>query len=137
MKNTVLNLLIFGFIFTSQLLYAQQADKKSYSVNCSTWDCLEENKNKGAIVKGVFQKYTPNKTGKGANHMFWDWELVLADSNSVPVESTYNEINYKYFEGKKVAIKGTIFYGIVIGSAEGQNATGFRIDPIGIDEIKK
>jgi len=137
MKNTVLSLLIFGFIFTGQLLYAQQADTKSYSVNCSTWDCLEGNKNKGAIIKGVFRKYTPNKTGKGANHMFWDWELVLADSNAVPVESTYNEINYKYFEGKKVAIKGTIFYGIVIGSAEGQNARGFRIDPIGIDEIKK
>lgn len=137
MKNTVLSILIFGFLFTGQLLYAQQVDKKSYSVNCSSWDCLEKNKNKGAIIKGVFRKYTPNKTGKGANHMFWDWELLLADSNAVPVESSNEEIKYKYFEGKKVSIKGTIFYGIIIGSSEGQNATGFRIDPLKIDEIEK
>ena len=45
---------------------AQQVNKKSYSVNCSTWDCLEKNKNKDAIIKGVFRKYTPNKTKRRA-----------------------------------------------------------------------
>jgi len=117
---------------------AKQVNKKSYSVNCSTWDCLEKNKNKDAIINGVFRKYTPNKTGKGANYMFWDWEIMLTDSFTVPV-STYNEINYKYFDGKKVLIKGAIFYGIIIGSADGhgQNATGFRIDPIEIKVTEK
>ncbi len=116
---------------------AQQVDRKSYSVSCSTWDCLEKNKNKDAIIKGVFRKYTPNKTGKGANYMFWDWEIMLTDSFAVPVKSSFNEINYKYFDGKKVLIKGTIFYGIIIGSADGQNATGFRIDPLEIKETGK
>jgi uncharacterized protein YcfL len=115
----------------------QQVNRKSYSVNCSTWDCLEKNKNKDATIKGVFRKYTPNKTGKGANYMFWDWEIMLTDSFAVPVKSTLNEINYKYFDGKKVLIKGTIFYGIIIGSADGQNATGFRIDPAEIKEAEK
>jgi hypothetical protein len=132
-KNTFLILLTFGLIFTTPLLKAQQVNDKSYTVHCSTWDCLEKNKNSEAIIKGVFRKYTPNKTGKGANYMFWDWEILLTDSFAVPVKSTNNEINYKYFEDKNVLIKGTIFYGIIIGSSEGQNATGFRIDPVGIE----
>jgi len=133
MKNTIIILLILA----AQLLNAQQENIKIYSVNCNTWDCLVKNKNKDAMVEGVFRKYTPNKTGKGANHMFWEWEIMLSDSTAVPVKSTYNEINYKYFEGKNVLIKGNIFFGIIIGSAEEQNATGFRIDPVKIEEVKK
>jgi hypothetical protein len=110
--------------------------EKQYTINCSTSDCLEKNKNKEAIVTGIFQKFTPWTTGKGADHPFWDWEILLADSTAIPVKSTYDEINYKYFEGKKVNIKGVIFFGIIIGCEEGQNATGFRIDPVGIEEVK-
>lgn len=137
LKNTFLVLLILGPIFTVQPINAQQVNTKSYSVNCNTRGCIEKNKNNDAIIEGVFQKYTPNKTGKGANHMFWEWEIVLSDSFAVPVNSTYDEINYKYYEGKNVLIKGNIFYGIIIGSAEGQNATGFRIDPVKIEEAEK
>ena len=136
MKNLFLVLITFGLSFIVQLINAQQVNTNSYSVNCNTWDCLENNKNKEAVIKGVFRKYTPNKTGKGANYMFWDWEILLSDSFSVPVKSTYNEINYTYFEGKKVLIKGTIFYGVVIGSSEEQCARGFRIDPVKIEEDK-
>lgn len=113
-KNTFLILLTLGLIFTTPLLNAQQVNDKSYSVHCSIWDCLEKNKNSDAIIKGVFRKYTPNKTGKGANYMFWDWEVLLTDGYAVPVKSTNNEINYKYFEDKNVLIRGTIFYGLYL-----------------------
>ncbi len=106
-------------------------------IECSTWDCLEKNKNQEAIISGVFQKYTPNEAGKGANHLFWDWEIRLADSLKVPVKSTDEGIDYTFFEGRTVSIKGTVFYGIIIGSADGQNATGFRIDPVEIEEKKE
>lgn len=130
-------LILVGIIFTLQTINAQTKDSNLNSANCSTWDCLEKNKNQMAVISGIFQKYTPNTSGKGANHMYWDWEIMLSDSLSVPVKSTYQEINYKAFEGKKVLIKGTVFYGIIIGTSGGQNATGFRIDPIEIEEIKK
>jgi hypothetical protein len=117
--------------------HAPQATQKSDVVHCTTWDCLEKNKNKAAVIEGVFRKYTPNKTGKGAMQLFWDWEIVLKDSLAVPVKSTNTNINYDSFKGKKVLIEGTIFYGIIIGSVEGQNATGFRIDPMEIKELKK
>jgi hypothetical protein len=136
MKNKLLITTVIGLIYTLQPLYAQQMKTKFDSVNCSTWVCLEKNKNKVAIIEGHFQKYTPNKIGKGANQMFWDWEIMLTDSFAVPVGSTNDEINYKIFEGKKVVIEGTIFYGIIIGSSEGQNAKGFRIDPVVIMEKK-
>ncbi len=135
MKNKFL--ILVGLLFTIQIIKAQSVNTNVNCVHCSTWDCLEKNKNQKAIIKGVFQKYTPNKTGKGANHMFWDWEIMLEDGLTVPVKSTYGKINYQSFEGKKVAVKGTIFYGIIIGSADGQNATGFRIDPTGIEETRE
>ena len=130
-------LLVIALLFGIHISRGQQAQDKKYSLHCNTFDCLEKSKNKEAVIKGTFRKYTPNKKGKGANTMFWDWEILLGDSIAVPVKSTYDEINYKYFEGKKVLIKGVIFYGIIIGDKEGQNATGFRIDPVGIETAEK
>jgi len=130
---TILFITLFVNPFTASVSKAQQANNKTYAVNCSTWDCIEKNKNKDVTIKGAFRKYTPNKTGKGAQQMFWDWEIVLDQDLAVPVKSTNNKINYAYFEGKKVLIKGNIFYGIVIGHAGEQNATGFRIDAVEIE----
>ncbi len=126
-------------IIASFSLYGCSQPEKQYTIKCNTWDCLEKNKNKEVIVTGTFQKFTPWTSGKGADHPFWDWEIMLDDSTSVPVQSTYDEINYKYFEGKKVTIKGLIFYGVVIGEDDGKSqcATGFRIDPVGIEEVKE
>lgn len=95
---------------------------------CQTFDCLETNKNKKAIILGDFQPYTPNTGGKGAGHMFWDWEIVLKDSVSIPVVSRNEYLDLASFNGHSVQINGLIFYGIIIGSPEGQNATGYRID---------
>ncbi len=109
------------------------------SINCTTWDCLETNKNKEATITGVFRKYTPEKKGKGAGHMFWNWEILLLDGNAVPVSGNNKKISYKNFEGKKVSIKGLIFYGIIIGGSNPneQSATGYRIDPVEISKLKK
>ncbi len=136
MKTHFLILLSLGFLFTMLLFGCRRIKENSLSVNCSTWDCIEKNKNKVAIVEGVFQKYSPWKTGKGAGHPFWEWEIVLSDSLAIPVDNTYMGIDYEKYVGKKVIIKGTIFYGIIIGCEEGQNATGFRIDPL-IIEVKE
>lgn len=126
-------------ILITKAINAQEVIQKEYSMNCNTWNCIEKNKNKDAIIEGFFQKYTPNKTGKGANFMFWDWEIILTDTFAVPISSTNNKINYTSFEGKKVRIKGNIFYGIIIGTDDEntQNARGFRIDPVEIEEIKQ
>lgn len=139
LKYSLLILLTIGTIFTLSIVNAQQVVKKEYTINCKTWDCINENKNTDAIIEGVFRKYTPNKTGKGAGHMFWDWEIMLADSFAVPVNNSNVKIKYQSFEGKKVLIKGNIFYGIIIGTDDEntQNARGFRIDPAEIEEKKK
>lgn len=116
-----------------------QSQKKDYSLTCNTWECLEKNSNKDASIKGVFRKYTPEKKGKGAGHMFWEWEILLSDGNAVPVSGSNKMIKYKNFEGKKVTIKGLIFYGIIIGSdnPNEQSATGYRIDAVEINKVKK
>ena len=44
--------------------------KNQNYTTCSNFECLEKNKNKRIVVKGVLRTYTPNKTGKGAGHMF-------------------------------------------------------------------
>jgi hypothetical protein len=136
MKNTIVVLFGIVLIFLSNWSNAQNENKRYYSLKCKDWNCIEQNKNKDATIIGVFQKFTPNISGKGANHMFWNWELLLKDGFSVPIKNTNHTTDYQRFEGKNVQIKGKIFYGIVIGSAEGQNATGFRIDPVEIVEIE-
>ena len=103
-------------------------------INCSTWDCLEKNKNKDAFVTGTFQKYTPWTQGKGADYPFWNWEILLSDGNAVPVNDEDSSIDFSSFDGKKVNVECKIFFGIIIGCEEGQNATGFRIDPYTISE---
>ncbi len=133
MKKFFFSLLFIGTLFTAS--NAQQSGKKLYPINCSTLKCLNENKNKDVSVQGVFRKYTPGHPGKG-NTMFWDWEIVLSDNSTVPVKSTYDEINYSYFEGKKVLIKGTNFFGTII-KGEAEECVGFRIDPVEIAELKK
>ena len=133
----ILFIALFVNPFMTSISNAQQVGNKTHTIHCSTWDCIEKNENKDATIKGIFRKYTPNKTGKGANHMYWDWEIVLDRDLAIPVKSTDNKINYKYFEGKKVLIKGNIFYGIVIGNSGEQNATGFRIDPVEIKLVEK
>jgi hypothetical protein len=103
---------------------------------CSEWECIEANKNKQVTVKGVLRKYTPNKTGKGAGHMFWDWEVLLNDSHAIPAQAKSSDIDLSELENKRISASGIVFYGIVIGSDEphAQNATGYRLD---IDFIRE
>jgi hypothetical protein len=140
MRTLYLNILLISLFFNIFMVSAskaQQTGEKSYTVKCKTWDCLEKNKNKYAIITGTFRKYTPNTTGKGANYMYWDWELLLTDGFAVPVKNGDAKMNYKSFEGKKVLVRGAIFYGIVIGNGEEQSATGFRIDPVEIKSAEQ
>lgn len=95
---------------------------------CKDWTCIERHQNKVATLIGTFQKYQPNTKGKGANRMYWDWQILLQDSTRIPVSGENKTINFHGWEGKKVRILGMVFYGIIIGSEEGQNATGYRID---------
>jgi hypothetical protein len=136
MKYVLLALLTIAFVFFIVRTFKNE-QTAIYTVTCGTWDCLVANKNKDAIVEGLLQKYTPTKAGKGANYMFWDWEIVLKDGGAVPLKKVSNGADYGHFENKNVKIKGKIFYGIVIGSKneKAQNASGFRIDPEEVEEV--
>lgn len=95
---------------------------------CTTFKCAEHYKNKPVAVKGKFQKYTPVTRGKGANHMFWEWEIALKDGISIPVVSKNETLKLSDYKNKEVIIEGILFYGIIIGTVEGQHATGYRLD---------
>ena len=145
-KQLVLGILSFSLSFMvscGQKLNEKVTKEKETAIEqnqdeitCSNFACLEKNKNKDLFVEGLFRKYTPNETGKGANYMFWDWEVLLDDGNAVPVISKNDKLDLSYYEDKKVLIKGNAFYGIIIGgeNPEEQSATGYRIDINSIQE---
>lgn len=73
--------------------------------------------------------------------MYWNWELLLTDSLSVPIINIDTTANISIYENKKVSIYGNLFHGIIIGNSsimeeQRQSATGYRIDAISIN-IKK
>lgn len=91
---------------------------------------IELNKSNNAWLKGHFQKFTPWKEGKGANHMFWNWEIVLSDNSRYPVVPVNSDMSFRDFEDKDVLVYGKVFHGIIIGDSnpEHQSMTGYRID---------
>lgn len=99
---------------------------------CNNWQELEAQSNKDTvIVIGKLQAYQPNKKGKGAGHMFWNWEIRLADDTKIPAVAAPNgNIDFTVFEGQEVKATGWVFHGIVIGSPDPtmQSATGYRLD---------
>lgn len=104
---------------------------------CSEWKCIEANANKKATVEGYFRKYTPNTQGKGAGVMYWDWELLLADSHAIPVIAANKDLDLAEFENKNVEADATVFSGIIIGSDDpphAQSASGYRLD---VDKIRE
>lgn len=126
-------------LLISLLLLFSFAGEKGKDPVCQTFKCLEKHKNESGYVEGILQVYTPNKTGKGAGHMFWDYEIVLKDSTSIPViEKPRHHLDFKAFLGKKVKMKCTFYYGVVIGGGHpnAQAASGWRIDAENIQEIK-
>ncbi len=106
---------------------------------CRSMEDAEKYMNKDAVIFGRLQKFTPWLNGKGAGHMFWQWEIKLADGTAIPVvnknKSDGESIVFDEFESRNVVIYGRIFYGIIIGDSnpEHQSMTGFRIDADGID----
>lgn len=132
MKNRTISIFCISTILLLVCLSVsgtQQSPGKEKEDVCKDWTCVERHQNKMATIVGTFQKYQPNTKGKGANRMYWDWQILLQDSTKIPVSAENKTKNYSFWEGKKVRIVGTVFHGIIIGSAEGQNATGYRIDP--------
>lgn len=101
-----------------------------------SWNDAEAHKNRKAHVYGRLQAYTPNKVGKGAGYMFWDYEILLGDSNAIPAIPKSQSVNLKRFLNRNVVIVGNVFYGVIIGSEnpDEQSATGYRIDA---DEIRE
>lgn len=109
------------------------ACRQNYVAICSDYTCLENNKNKPAVINGVLQEYSPDSRVNGKLIKFWKYEILLNDSVAIPIKDS-NE-NYDKYLGKEVSIKGLIYYGIVAGEDDGKssNATGFRIE---IDKIE-
>lgn len=132
--NTVLLLIIGIMISCAQERKMGKVIKDQNYTTCANFECLEKNKNKRIVVKGILRTYTPNKTGKGAGHMFWDWEILLDNQITIPVISKDQRLDLSIYNKKNVLIDGNVFYGIVIGSPEGQNATGYRIDAHSVQE---
>lgn len=103
----------------------------------------EANKNKEVILVGRIQKFTPWTSGKGANHMFWNWEIVLEGGGVIPIaskdKSDGESINFAEYENEDVVVFGTVYFGTVIGGKDPdhQSASGYRIDADGIFSLKE
>lgn len=119
-------------------LFGLNTSSKHYAT-CTTFKCIESHKNQKGQVVGTLRAYTPNEKGKGAGHMFWDYEILLKDSVAIPVIAAPRyKLDFKPFLGKQVKMACTFYYGVVIGGGhpEAQAATGWRIDAENIQEIK-
>jgi len=109
---------------------------------CRTMEDAEKFMNKDALISGRLQKFTPWQSGKGAGHMFWQYEIKLADGTAIPVvnknKSDGESIVFDEYESRNVLIYGRVFYGIIIGDSNlnHQSMTGFRIDADGIEIIE-
>lgn len=101
---------------------------------CHTIQEAQNLKNKEAVIYGRLQKFTPWKEGKGSGHMFWRWEISFPGGGAIPIvskdKSDGESIIFDEYENRNVIVKGTVFYGIIIGDSDPthQSATGFRID---------
>jgi hypothetical protein len=110
-----------------------------YIDTCRSMTDAEKFMNTNAVICGRLQKFTPWLNGKGAGHMFWQWEIKLSDGTAIPVvnknKSDGESIVFDEYESRNVVIYGTVYYGIIIGDSDPnhQSMTGFRIDADGID----
>ena len=88
----LLLLTLFGLILFSAQDTRVKADSESSSPysrdTCRTWNDAERLKNTPAIIIGRLQKFTPWEKGKGAGHMFWQFEIKLDDGTAIPVVNT-------------------------------------------------
>jgi hypothetical protein len=116
---------------------SKQADKELINRvildTCRTVTDIQVNKDKDVVIIGRLQKFTPWEKGKGAGHMFWDWEIAFPLGGAYPLIAKTQmgaPINFAEFENKNVIVHGTVFFGIIIGDSnpEHQSATGYRID---------
>lgn len=113
------------------------AQNESQRPVCRTWNDIENSENKEATVIGRLQHYTPSEKGKGAGYMFWDWEIQLADSTSIPIKAGFPDATLNLLNNKTVMAAGLVFFGIVIGSdaPDEQHAIGYRLDLENISEF--
>jgi len=134
------SLVIFLILVFS--IYTQSAELRSidneYKDTCRSWADAERLKNSDAVIIGRLQKFTPWEKGKGAGHMFWQYEIKLSDSTAIPVvskdKSDGESIVFEEYLNGEVVICGRIFFGIIIGDSDPnhQSMTGYRIDADGI-----
>lgn len=136
MTTAIVTVLLFFVSFSQCSQKKQQTGLQDIRDTVRTMTDAEANKNKKTVIYGKLQKYTPWTQGKGANHMFWDWEIKLEGGGKIPVvsadKSDGESIIFAEYENENVIIFGTVYYGIVIGNPDGQNASGYRIDADGI-----
>ena len=138
MTSAIISFLMFFYTISAaggEKLHPLSADIRD---TVRTIQQAEENKNKKAVIYGKLQKFTPWKEGKGANHMFWQWEIKFEGGGRIPVvsadKSDGERIIFDEYENENVIIFGTVYYGIVIGDSnpDHQSMTGYRIDADGI-----
>jgi hypothetical protein len=111
---------------------------------CRTFNDADRLKNSDAVIIGRLQKFAPWEKGKGAGHMFWQWEIKLSDGFAIPVvnknKTDGDSIVFDQYENRDVVIHGTVYYGIIIGdSSENKikidliqfNNEGYRVYPNG------
>lgn len=137
--------ILFCLIFISAQDPRVKADSESSSSysrdTCRTWNDAERLKNTPVIIIGRLQKFTPWEKGKGAGHMFWQYEIRLDDSTAIPVvnkdKSDGESIPFDEYLNSDVIIYGRVYYGIIIGDSDPghQSMTGFRIDADGIEML--
>ena len=117
----------------------EQTNSYIYKDTCKSIEDAEKMKNMDAIICGRLEKFTPWESGKGAGHMFWQWQITFPGGGSIPVvnmnKSDGESIVFDEYANSEVRIYGRVFYGIIIGDSDPthQSATGFRIDADGIE----
>lgn len=138
MTTAIITILLFFisiFIDSGSKTHAQTQEFRD---TVRTIQQAEANKNRHVIIYAKVQKFTPWKEGKGANHMFWQWEIKFDGGGRIPLvskdKSDGESINFAEYENQNVIIFGTVYYGIVIGDSnpDHQSMTGYRIDADGI-----
>lgn len=135
--------MLFSFNSGEKGSVSENLSFENYGDTVRTITEAEANKNKNAIIIGKLQKFTPWTSGKGANHMFWNWEIVFEGGGAIPIaskdKSDGESINFADYENQNVVIFGRVFFGTVIGDSnpDHQSASGYRIDADGIFSVSE
>lgn len=105
---------------------------------CRIFGDIEANQNKKIIALGKPVKYKPPHDGsKLGDEKIWDYVLELSDGYTIPMKKTGDDLKPEDFLNCNVYIYGYLTYGIIFGSENTANLTGYRLDPVDIKPVTK